>query len=333
MEEVKDYKQEIAATRKGCLGSSDGKLIAQVANLGVVPKSALKRLAVVKGLIEQTEIPKNAAIKAGDDIEMLIFEHLKQQDPRYESNPMLVSEKYSYNNVKLISHPDLLMKDEALKIVYLYEVKTTKYSVEETVTTYKPQLYIHYVMAKELAEKLGKEWSVRVFLVHYSTAGLNLEEGMEFDPTRITLKEIHFKVKLFDVSKGMSIINEFLHTFNTYYDGDEVNADLLPANVRSQFDEVAAALVEIKERENMVAQFKERLYKFMLDNDIKSIKNDVFSISRVDGSVSKSFDAKKYMEDMQKTHPRKAKKILEDYTRTSVNKGYCKIKVFENKDK
>ena len=55
---VKDYKQEIAATRVGCLGSSDGKLLAQVDSLGKVPKSAYKRLAVVNGLIPQVEIQR-----------------------------------------------------------------------------------------------------------------------------------------------------------------------------------------------------------------------------------------------------------------------------------
>ena len=56
MAEIQDYKQEVANTRKGCLGGSDGKMLSQIAALGYVPKSALKRLAVCKGLIEQEEM-------------------------------------------------------------------------------------------------------------------------------------------------------------------------------------------------------------------------------------------------------------------------------------
>jgi hypothetical protein len=31
MAEIQDYKQEVANTRKGCLGGSDGKMLAQIA--------------------------------------------------------------------------------------------------------------------------------------------------------------------------------------------------------------------------------------------------------------------------------------------------------------
>lgn len=41
-QEVKDYKQDVAATRVGCLGSSDGKMLSQIAALGTIPKSAYK---------------------------------------------------------------------------------------------------------------------------------------------------------------------------------------------------------------------------------------------------------------------------------------------------
>ena len=67
------------------------------------------------------------------------------------------------------------------------------------------------------------------------------------------------------------------------------------------------------------------------DKDIKSIKNDMFAITRVDQTESKSFDGKKYMDDMAKEHPRKAKKILAKYTKTVKRKGYATIKVKEEK--
>ena len=332
MEEVLEYKNEIAATRKGSLGSSDGRMLAQIASLGCVPKSAYKRLAVVKGLIPHDEIPKNAAIIAGDTIENIVFDNLKSQDPRYESNPLWVSEKYSRKNCKLISHPDYVLQDEARKIINIYECKTTKHSVAETRQTYKAQLYLHYQHGLERAKKLGDDWKVRLFLVHYSTEGLDLTEGIEYDPSRLTVKEVRFSEKYFDVAKAMDIVDDFLETFDSYYEGDEVNADLLPEKVKSQFENVAAMLVEIKERENKVKAFKEYLYKFMLEKDIKSIKNPYFSITRVDATVSKSFDAKKFIEDIKKVHPRKANKIVAQYTKTQNRSGFVNIKVKEDKD-
>ena len=253
MEEIQDYKNEIANTRKGCLGGSDGKMLAQIAALGYVPKSAFKRLAVCKGLIEQEDIPRTAAIVAGDKIEMAIYDHLTKKDPRYESNPLWVSEKYSTKNVKLIAHPDIVLKDEARKTLFVYEVKTTKYNINDTRTTYKSQLFIENTLAHEIISKLGSGWSVKLFLVHYSTEGLDLNDGVEFDPTRMTLKEVSFRSSaLFDIKAAMELVDTFLETFTEYYDGDDVDADMLPVAVKSQFDDVAAMLVEIKEREAKV---------------------------------------------------------------------------------
>lgn len=325
--ETKNYKDEIAQTRVGCLGSSDGKLLAQIASLGFVPHSALKRLAVVNGLTPQVEIPQTAAVKAGDDIEMAIYQHISATDPRYESNPLLVSTKYSTKNVRLIAHPDFMLKDEARKTLFIYECKTTKFSVEETRQTYKAQMFIEFLLGKELAATFGSDWTVKLFLVHYDTNGLDLEQGIEFDQSRMTLREVRFRTPFFDINKAMAIVNAFMDDFTQYFEGDEVNADLLPTKVKEEFDLVAATLTEIKEREKIVEDFKKRLYDFMVEKNIKSVKNDVFTISRVDPTESKSFDAKRYVEDLIKQYPRKSKKIIEKYTKTQKRVGYCQIKV------
>ena len=324
---MEDYKNEIQKTRVGCLGSSDARILAQIASLESVPKSAYKRLAVVKGLIPHTEIPKTAAIKAGDDMEMLIYNHMKAQDPRYESNPLWVSKKYSKSNVKLISHPDLVLIDGGTKTINVYEVKTTKYNVDATRKTYIDQLYVHNVIGKEKAAEFGSDWNVRVFLVHYDTDGLDLTQGVEFDETRLSVNRIRFSSACFDVDKAMTIVNDFLETFTEYYDGEEIDANLLPSTVKTQFDDVAAMLVEIKERETKVEEFKKRLYDFMVEKNIKSIKNEVFTISAVAPTVSKSFDAKRYVEDLTKKYPRKSKKIIAEYTKETKRKGYAVIKI------
>lgn len=322
-----DYKQEIIDTRKGCLGSSDGRVLSQISTLGYVPKSAYKRMAVLKSLIEHKDIPQNDAIRFGDYIENAIFNHLHSQDPRWESNVLLESKKYSLPNVKLISHPDFYKIDHAKKEILIGECKATKYNVQQTRATYEAQLYIHYVLGREVASKLGDDWKVKLYLVHYSTDGLDLENGIEFDPSRLTVHQVYFSTMYFDVMRGMNLVNDFLETFTEYYEGDEIDANLLPTNVKSQFDDVAAMLEEIKERELKVEEFKQRLYQFMVDKDIKSIKNDVFSITRVDPTVSKSFDAKKYVADLIKKYPRKSKKIIADYTKETKRKGYAVIKI------
>jgi len=324
---MEDYKNEIAATRVGSLGSSDGRMLAQIASLGLVPHSALKRLAVCKGLIPQTEIPKTAAIQAGDDLEMLVYEHLTASDPRYESNPLWVSKKYSRKNVRLISHPDIVLKDDAKKTLFVYEVKTTKFSYEETKATYRPQLFIHFLLGNETAKSYGDDWKVKVFLVHYSTDGLDLTDGIMFDPARLTVKSVGFNNPVFDIKKAMDVVDAFLEDFTEYYEGDEIDADLLPEKVKDEFNVITNVLAEIKERETKVEEFKARLYAFMSSHDIKSVKNDAWSITRVDPTESKQFDYKAFLQDYATKHPRAYRKLVMGFEKVVKRKGSVQIRV------
>ena len=331
---MEDYKSEIVQSRVGSLGSSDGKILLQVAQLGSVPKSAYKRLAVCKGLIEHEDIPRTAAIKAGDEIEMLIYEHLKAKDERWQSNPLLVSEKYSRPNCKLISHIDFMLKDDENKELNLYECKATHYTFEQTRDIYKAQLFIHYLLGNEMIAKLGKGWKMKLHLVHYSTDGLDLEnDGVTFDPERLTVKALRMPKTLFDMGMAMDIIDTFLENFTEYYgDGEEIPYEILPANVQNQFDSITTLLTEIKEREDKVAAFKSKLYDFLTEKNIKSIKNDAFSITRVDATESHSFDYKKFLDDQRISHPITTKRLEKKYDKVAKKKGYVNIKLKENKE-
>ena len=67
------------------------------------------------------------------------------------------------------------------------------------------------------------------------------------------------------------------------------------------------------------------------EKNIKSIKNSAFSITRVDPTESKTFDAKSYLDDEAKAHPRKTKKLIAKYTKTTKRSGYVNIKVKDDK--
>lgn len=327
-----EYKDEIRQSRFGCLGSSDGKLLSQIASLGNVPKSAYKRLAVVKGLIQQEEIPETAAIRMGNEIEMQIFEHLQMVDSRWQSNVRWESKEFSMPNCKLISHPDFILQDEENKILYVCECKATRYTIEQTRAEYAPQLFIHFMLAKEKAKELGKDWKVKLSLCHYSTEGLDLNEYNEFDTNRMTIREVRASTAFFDIRKAMDIVNDFLQDFNEYYDGDEIDAMYLPEPVKKEFDVVTTIMNEIKEREKQVDEFKQRLYDFMCKRNIKNIKSDYFTISCVGETESKTFDYKKFLADFRVKHPRKADKLVGQYTKTTKRKGYASIKLKEQKE-
>ena len=327
---MEHYKQDIINTRKGCLGGSDAKILQQVALWGKVPQSAYKRLAVCKGLIEQENITTKV-MEYGDFIEQSIFEHLYDVDERYQSNPCLVSKKYSTKEVKIIDHVDFVLQDDENKVLNLYECKASKYTITQVRNIYECQLYHHFLLGSELAKELGN-YKVNVFLCHYDTSDVDFDAQWEFNPDKITISKVRFNNKqVFDMAKAVAIVSDFLADFNEYYEGDEIDAAYLPEKVKNEFDAITNVLKEIKEREQKVNDFKDKLYNFMLDKNIKGIRSEEWSITRVDASESKSVDYKKMFEqEIEAQHKVKARRLKEKYKKVTQKKGFVTFKLKDN---
>ena len=314
---MEDYKQDILNTRVGCIGSSDAGILMRTAKDGKVPSGAARRLAVCKGLIPVVDSYKSAAMLRGDEVEQLIYQQLSSVDDGVESNPLWVSERYSRKNVKLISHPDIV--SVSATAVTVYEIKTSKFSVDDLIETYKPQLFIHWLLAHELyPDKI-----VNVNLVDYSTDG---EDETVYDPSRIVSKPVDMHM-LFDVDKVMDIIDAYLENLNSYEEEEEKDVSELPVKMRDDIDQLSRLIVEIKEREDSVAAFKERLYMEMEKANIKSVRNEWVSITRVDPTESVSFDGKRYLDSLKKEDPHLADEIETKFSKTTKRKGYALIKI------
>lgn len=323
---MEDYKSEIAATRKGCLGGSDGNILERVASLGSVPKALYKRLAVVKGLIENDNITTKV-MAFGDFIEQSIYSALAATNTNYQSNPMWVSGKYSRKDLKLICHPDYVLYDEDKKILNVYEMKATRFSVAQTRETYKNQLFIEWTLAKEIIAARGEGWKVNMFLCHYNTEGVDFDKAFEYDPQRLTVHKLRMKDNLFDIAKAMDIMSDFLQTFDCYSEDEEIQARYLPEKVRAEFDAISNVLSEIKEREKTIDAFKAKMVEFMQKKGMKVIKSEEWSITLVEASESVQFDHKKFLSDFGDKHPRKAKKLRKDYEKRVSKGAYVKISV------
>lgn len=327
---MEDYKQDIINTRRGCLGSSDATMLARIANNGAVPKSAYKRLAVCKGLIEHQDVPHTGAMAAGDYIENEIYKHISASDSRYQSNPYWESKKYSRENVKLITHPDIVLEDAEKKTLYIYEVKTTHESVLATKYTYRAQMFVHHLLG---CERVAKGWKVKVYLLHYDTSGLDLLNGIEFDPARLTKCDVRFNAPVFDVAKGMDLVSAFLDGFDEYYEGDEIQEQYLPVAIKEQFDKAAVMIAEIKERERSIADFNTKLYEWMMKHDVKSLRGELFTITRVDASTQVATDYKALFEqEIASKTPKKARRLAAKYRKETKKKGYVLIKEKTNKE-
>lgn len=335
----RDYKREIEDTRVGCLGGSDARMLAQIASLGYVPQSAQtqKRIAVLKGLMPHEEAPKSVAMLYGDKMEQDIYAYmLKGVSAEVQSNPLWVSNRYSKKDVKLICHPDFVYYDKEKNVLNVYECKTTKFCIDETKRTYRAQLYIEYLLAKEQAQAIGPKCLAKLHLVHYSTEGLNIEsvediDAIPFDPSRLSVGVVRFTTQVFDVERAMKITQKYLKDFDIYKVDDEIDYTYLPQRVKNEFDMIAVTLAEIKQREEKVAAFKRQLYDFLKEKNIKSIKSEAFTITRILPTESVSFDYKRYLEDFAKQHPQKIRKLMKDYEKRTQRKGSVQIRLKEDK--
>ena len=328
---MENYKDDIRNTRLGSLGGSDGNLLAQIAKLGHVPNSAKKRLAVMKGLIEKEDITTRV-MRYGDFIEQSIYSHLQEIDNRYQSNPLWISGKYSKDEVRLICHPDFCLFDDTKKVLNVYECKATKFNPKHTHDTYLNQLFIEWTLANEIVKAKGEGWKVEMYLCHYDTSNVNIDDDFVFDPDLLSIHRLRMPKNLFDIDKAMTIVSEFASTFDYYTEDEEIDSVYLPEKVKAEFDKVTGILAEIKEREVKANEFKRKLCDFMQTHEIKSIKNDAWNITLVGATEQVSFDSKKFLSDLAAKHPRKEKKLRKEYEKRITKGAFVKITIKTKKD-
>lgn len=325
MENNYGYKDEIISSRVGNLGGSDARILAAIAKNGCVQRAQVERLAIAKGLYERPNIT-NLAMQYGDFIENMIYDSLVQVDERWESNKCFRSQKYGREGLGLLVHIDFSLFDESRDkpLLLWVECKATTTDIEQTYKDYKEQLYVEYVLGKELAEQLGADFKLE--LCHYDASVMFEDEfqlQFAFDPDKISRKKVIFKKPVFDIASGMDIAAQYVSEM-TEYKREEIDWDYLPAEVQEQMKQVNNILVSIKEKQDSIEEFKSRFYDFLCKNEIKSVKTPYFTISRVDESVSIQFDKVRFTAE----HPELAAK----YQRAVKKKGYVLIKTKEVKD-
>lgn len=325
MENNYGYKDEIISSRVGNLGGSDARILAAIAKNGCVQRAQVERLAIAKGLYERPNIT-NIAMQYGDFIENMIYDSLVQVDERWESNKCFRSQKYGREGLGLLVHIDFSLFDESRDkpLLLWVECKATTTDIEQTYKDYKEQLYVEYVLGKELAEQLGADFKLE--LCHYDASVMFEDEfqlQFAFDPDKISRKKVIFKKPVFDISSGMDIAAQYVSEM-TEYKREEIDWDYLPAEVQEQMKQVNNILVSIKEKQDSIEEFKSRFYDFLCKNEIKSVKTPYFTISRVGESVSIQFDEVRFTAE----HPELAAK----YQRAVKKKGYVLIKTKEVKD-
>ena len=309
---MENYKDNIIATRVGCLGSSDARMVAKVGRTGKLSYADKERLAVLTGQAQPHDF-SNAATRNGDYIEQEIYKDLKAKFPGAQSNPAFASILYQTPNFFMINHIDIEVIQDDDYLVW-YEVKASKYSTPQVLKEYDDQLRWHYMLLREKANLL--KLRPVLILVHYQVE----DYGATYDPSRVQMRSISFKGDYADdIKKGLEIIDQTLEAGFKWEPREELDATELPAEMQDKLTYITNRLREAAAIQAEVEAFKGGLLEACLSRGIKSIKAEGWSAIVKDGYVSQRLNSSKLKAD----HP----DIYEQYLSQSNIKPSITLKV------
>ena len=288
------HKAEIIQSRLGGFGGSDAKMFLKVGRKGIesLSETDKKRIAVALGQIPYQETFTSKAMEAGNEFEAWIAKTV-YKEPEWINNKRLESENIKPKNFKVFAHSDFV---NAEKVVI--EAKYTSSGLNKTLKDYEAQIQWYYMLN-----------SPSVFLL----------KGNQGEPFHVyaqfkTFKD-HSIIK--DLLKGIQLIDDFCDTF-IYEPKDEWSVtDLLP------FEQQDAALMhnylsEIKELQEKADYHKQRLLETLIENNVKSLKSDNYTLTVVPEGVTSRFDKAKLF----KENPSLSES---DYVKQSKRSAYLKI--------
>ena len=314
-----DNKTEILQTRIGGLGSSDAPMVYRIGLRGEISEADKYRIAVLLGL-KESKIFSTEATRLGTEIENRIFDFLKLSNPDYISNPKYeskeLSKKYGFS---IFNHIDYELEEE--KTITWFENKAVlETELDKIFNKYVTQLAWHFMLLKEKAKKLNKDYYL--YLTKFDTNGFNIEDPI--DVNRLDFLPVNYKDVLpyiLILENGLQIIKDAIPTFE-YIEPETIDANCLPQVQVDYMNEIAERLNIIEQHKLEVEEFKTKMYELMQENNIKSVKNEFFTMTVVNETTTMSFDSKR----LQKEKP----DIYKKYQKKGKKKGFLKITLKDN---
>ncbi len=303
---------EIVKTRMGNLGSSDARIVYNVGKTGEISAGTKVRIAQMLGYIKIPEF-KNKYTERGHQREEQFYNEMLNSNPNAKLNPLFVSTKIVPVNFSIINHIDVEVYDNLFKSIKWYECKSTEThsNIDEVIETYKYQLQWHMMLLEEKAEMGSK--SHELYLVWFD----------EVNSTSVVVRVKRDDEIIDTLKKGISIIDEWCTNVDqSKFALEEVELDMERSD--TPIKELYKALVEIENINKRVEEFKEQLKTFMLQFNIKSVKNDYLNITLVDESTQVTIDTSK----LKREFPDVAKQVEKIVRR----KPYVKITLKKNED-
>ena len=288
------HKSKIISSRSIGLGGSDARMVLKVGRKGIdsLSETDKKRLAVMMGQIPYQETFTTKQMSAGNDFEAWIAETV-YKEPEWINNKRLESENIKLKNFKVFAHSDFINNNNIV-----IEAKYTKSDLSQTISDYIAQLQYYYMLgANEVRILKGTQ------VIRFDDYG---EKAIDKDESIIKY-----------LLKGIQLIDDFCDDF-IYEPKDEWSVtDLLP------FEQQDAALMhnylsEIKELQEKADYHKQRLLETLIENNVKSLKSDNYTLTVVPEGVTSRFDKAKLFKENPSLNE-------SDYVKQSKRSAYLKI--------
>ena len=286
------HKQEIEVTRVGGFGGSDANLFYRVGlrGLSALNNTDKKRIRVAKGMDEYKSIQMNDAMQRGHDFEDF---YEVSESTSLMSRETLFSADLA-KNFKTFFHADFADNH------YVYELKCVA-NPDNVEKDYEAQLQWQAMIS-----------GMKVCLV-VCDSSKRFEDYNE--PIEITRDENVISI----LKNGIRLIDENWETLDLNVGEEWSENDLMPFE-KNDINVFTSYLQRIQQLEMLAEESKAKVFQFMKDNNIKSLKSDSYTVTFTPESTTTSIDKKKLFTAYPKIKE-------QDYIKTSPKKAYITVKL------
>ena len=288
------HKQEIEVTRVGGFGGSDANLFYRVGlrGLSALNNTDKKRIRVAKGIDEYKPIFVNDAMQRGHDFEDW-YEKKSFAPLSAEREAKIVGDMAI--NFKTFAHADFLSDGD------VWELKCLS-NPENAYKDYFAQLQWYHMLG-----------AISVWLIVTDSAepfdtGIKMPIAVARDENVISI-----------LKNGIRLLDENWETLDLNVGEEWSDSDLMPFE-KNDIAVFTSYLQRIQQLEELAEESKAKVFQFMKDNNIKSLKSDSYTVTFIPESTTSTLDKKKLFGE----HP----EIKEqDYLKTSPKNAYITVKL------
>ena len=286
------HKQEIEVTRVGGFGGSDASLFYRVGlrGLSALNNTDKKRIRVAKGMDEYKSIQMNDAMQRGHDFEDF---YEMSESTSLMSREVLFSTELA-KNFKTFFHADFSDK------YYVYELKCVQ-NPDNVEKDYEAQLQWQAMVS-----------GMKVCLVV-------CDSSKRFEDYNEPIEIIRDENVINILKNGIRLIDENWETLDLNVGEEWSDSDLMPFE-KNDIAVFTSYLQRIQQLEELAEESKAKVFQFMRDNNIKSLKSDSYTVTFIPESTTTSIDKKKLFTAYPKIKE-------QDYIKTSPKKAYITVKL------